>query len=166
MQLSQTTTGSGVAQGVFSPIQPQGAFLRLTVESDDLATRDTLRRVLDHFALDADAAGVTEIVLAEVLNNIVEHAYGEEGSGPIEIECVKDFSRLDISVVDYGREMPGRQTPMGTAVALDLPRGDLPEGGFGWSLIHALTEGLEYQRNGEQNQLTLSIPLNSTPRAN
>ena len=38
---------------------------------------------------------------------------------------------------------------------------DLPEGGFGWGLIHDLTQGLSYRRVAEENHVRFRIDLDS-----
>ena len=40
---------------------------------------------------------------------------------------------------------------------------DLPEGGFGWGLIRALSSGLSYRRMSERNRLAFRIPLPGAP---
>lgn len=60
------------------------------VTSGQLAVREALEKFLDRLRpleLDIEEAGTIELVLAEVLNNIVEHAYPETGpDGPIAIK--------------------------------------------------------------------------------
>ncbi|WP_245605407.1 ATP-binding protein [Roseicyclus elongatus] len=35
---------------------------------------------------------------------------------------------------------------------------DLPEGGFGWLLIHQISTALTYRRDGGENRLSLTLP--------
>jgi serine/threonine-protein kinase RsbW len=106
----------------------------------------------------ADQATV-ELVLAEVLNNVAEHAYAG-ASGTVTVDLAPAPGGLACLVFDAGDPMPGDRLPegrlwadRGTALA------DLPEGGFGWSLIRSLTRDLSYQRRRDQNRLTFVIPL-------
>ena len=131
----------------------QPAF-RLTLVADPLAVRDGLVRIMASApmaALSVDHRSTAEIVLAEALNNITEHAYAD-GTGPIAISLVATPAGLDCHIQDSGREMPGGSLPVGT-----LPEEELPEGGLGWSLIRSLTQGLSYQRKGGQNHTRFVI---------
>lgn len=128
---------------------------QLTVTADPLAVRDGLARIASSppmAALSPDHRATAEIVLAEVLNNIAEHAYAE-GPGDITVSLAATKSGLDCRILDKGREMPGGAPPVGT-----LPEEELPEGGFGWFLIRSLTQGLSYQRKPGQNRLSFVIP--------
>lgn len=105
-----------------------------------------------------DAMGRVELVLAEVLNNIVEHAYADI-RGKIALQLAQGDQALSCRVADDGRPMPDGRLPAGR-----LPRDDaaeLPEGGFGWHLIRSLARDLCYARTGGQNVLTFRIPLSA-----
>lgn len=100
-----------------------------------------------------------ELVVAEVLNNIVEHAYEDRAGGEILLRLVFAPARLALEFTDFGLPMPNGTLPFGAPVDLDVSEQDLPEGGFGWFLIRTLAEDLDYHRDGDRNRLTLSIPL-------
>lgn len=100
-----------------------------------------------------------ELVVAEVLNNIVEHAYEDRAGGDILLRLVFTTDRLAVEFTDFGRPMPCGTLPFGAPVDLDVSEQDLPEGGFGWFLIRSLAENLDYHHDGDRNRLTLSIPL-------
>jgi serine/threonine-protein kinase RsbW len=135
--------------------------LSLIIGADPASVRaglaDLLARPPMSFMSD-DARGTAELVLAEVLNNVAEHAY-PHGPGTIAITVSGSARGLDCLVVDDGVAMPGNALPEGrlpglAAVSLD----DLPEGGFGWHLIRSLTEGLSYERQQGQNRLRFLLP--------
>lgn len=99
-----------------------------------------------------------ELVLAEVLNNISEHAYGAGREGPIDLEIGRAGTDIWCRLTDSGRGMPEARLPQPReADPADRPLDDLPEGGFGWRLIHDLTGRLEYARSGRRNHLFLTI---------
>ncbi len=103
--------------------------------------------------------GTTELVLAEALNNVVEHAYARY-PGQIEIEIRRDPDQLRFHIRDQGLPMPGAEPPAGRLpepAAFD----DLPEGGFGWFLIRALAQDLAYRRDGERNLLSFGVILDN-----
>jgi serine/threonine-protein kinase RsbW len=105
---------------------------------------------------DREILASVEIVLAEALNNLVEHAYGYREDGLIEMMLGLDGKSLTIELRDSGCKFPGipqRKTMHGDAVKLE----DLPEGGFGWFMIHTLTDNIEYGYVSGQNILRFSI---------
>ena len=147
--------------------QEEGAtpLLRLTVPGEPLGVRGALARVtavLTPLSLTEGCRASVELVLAEVLNNVVEHAYAQS-TGPIQLEirlADGDGSTvLDCSVVDRGQPMPEGTPPPGGPLILDVPLADLPEGGFGWYLIRSLTQELHYARETGRNRLSFRIPL-------
>lgn len=123
------------------------------------AVRRALRRVMASAVLSSlpdDLCGSAEIVLAEVLNNIVEHAYAD-GTGTITLHLVRQGGGLACEIHDQGAAMPGLCLPAGRSQPLaDLA--DLPEGGFGWFLIRSLTVGLDYRRIAGVNRLSFQLP--------
>lgn len=136
--------------------------LTMTFTASALAVRGALQAVkgvLREQALAEEIAGLVEIVLAEVLNNIVEHAYGDEGHGEIDLEMENRGNALAFVIRDAGRPMPGGAPPAGRPQDLDVEPHRLPEGGFGWHLIRELTSGLEYRRLGERNELRFLVPV-------
>ncbi|MFN7223827.1 MAG: ATP-binding protein [Paracoccaceae bacterium] len=131
---------------------------RIVIPSDPLAVREALRALFDRLTLGQmhdDARDTAQIVLAEALNNIVEHAYAKS---PGEIEVTIDLSPLGLicRIMDAGLPMPGGALPDGTLAPISAID-DLPEGGFGWHLIRTLSEDLHYRREGELNLLTFRI---------
>jgi len=129
--------------------------VRIDLPSDLESIRDGLQGL---FALNLlsdltdESKGVVEIVLAEVLNNVVEHAYAKF-PGQIEIWVTRRADYLFIRMVDSGLPMPGGDLPGGRMLASQ----DLPEGGFGWYLIRNLSHELTYQRDGDRNILSFCI---------
>ena len=119
-----------------------------------------LRRWLAEIGLSPDTCGTVEIVMAEALNNIVEHAYAEQGTGPVDINIQHLGNRLGIELSDRGRPLPGLHLPQGHLPSTKVPLADLPEGGFGWYLIHRLTDALDYERHADQNHLRFEIAIN------
>jgi len=130
----------------------------LVIASDPFAVRAALGQILDDPCmadLRSDLRARTEIVLAEVLNNVVEHAYAD-GPGEIilHLRCVQ--GGVICRIRDFGRAMPGLALPRGAAIGPDPV--ELPEGGFGWHLIRCLTEDLQYCRRDSRNELSFRLP--------
>lgn len=143
---------------------PRTTFLpefRISVLSGQLAVREALRQLLqglEPLSLDVEEAGTVELVMAEALNNIVEHAYAAS-DGYIDITCQHGPDGLRLMVVDSGNAMPDGQTPVGAAADLDVDLCDMPEGGFGWFLIKDLAKDVTYRRQGLENHLHLRLAV-------
>ncbi len=140
------------------PSEPQDKTTRLTIPSDAHQVRLALCTLFDALAtgpLPPDTRDTAQIVLAEALNNIVEHAYGTE-RGEIEVTLHTSATGLHCQIADFGRPMPGGILPEGR---LSLPHlmADLPEGGFGWHLIRSLSQDLRYRYEGGCNRLEFRI---------
>lgn len=138
--------------------------MHLTLASDPVAVRNALETLLASNAmlgLDDCARGTAEIVLAEVLNNIVEHAYAAT-TGEIVISLSPQPDGVFVAVRDQGRAFPHEELPQGILPAIDSAA-DLPEGGFGWFLIRTLVQSLEYQRTGSTNHLSFTLLAHAKP---
>jgi len=128
--------------------------IKLRLASDPHSVRDGLRQLMAMSPLrdlSPDLRGSAEIVLAEVLNNIVEHAYAES-AGHIDVTLDYDHPTLAFEVTDTGLAMPSEALPVGELASVEGCT-DLPEGGFGWFLIRSLTRGLVYRRRADRNTL-------------
>ena len=140
-----------------------GGVARIVIPSDPVAVRDALHALFDTLLLrslpDAER-GTAEIVLAEALNNIVEHAYAMN-QGEIELTLHLSQSELACRITDSGAPMPSDQLPEGLLTPLSPPD-DLPEGGFGWFLIRTLARDLHYRRIDGQNQLSFRLNAGQT----
>lgn len=94
-----------------------------------------------------------ELVLAELLNNVVEHACATLPGRVIGLELWSGRGGLACRITDDGRPMPGGRLPCQWMP----PPETLPEGGFGWPLVTALACDLAYRRDAGQNVLSLRI---------
>lgn len=144
------------------PADPQEDVIRLVLQSDARSVRTALRELfvaapMRH--LPEAERDTAEIVLAEVLNNIGEHAYAMSG-GEIEVTIRHGADGLACTVIDRGVRMPGATLPRGEMP----PLADLPEGGFGWHLIRVLARDLTYRREADRNELRFRLrPEQSAP---
>ena len=123
--------------------------------------RDALRAAVARFArrISPEDAGALELTLAEVLNNVVEHAYGSRSDGPVELALCRAAGALCCQIEDCGRPMPHLVVPDTPLPPTEVALTELAEGGWGWSLVRGLTEDLAYVRDGDCNRLTYRIPL-------
>ncbi|WP_193143166.1 MULTISPECIES: ATP-binding protein [unclassified Meridianimarinicoccus] len=109
-----------------------------------------------------DTMGSLLLVLGEALNNVVEHAYRGVPGGHIDLRLTLTTGGLCIDIRDRGHPilgaLPEGRNPLQAGAAVE----DLPEGGFGWSLIRMLTRDLCYESRDGQNRLTCTIPVDAT----
>lgn len=150
---------SGPAAGPLGPRRGTTGFFLSTIATtagircllSDLRTR------LEEAGLSPETCGTVEIVLAEALNNVAEHAYPPDSPGPVHVRVVIHQEGLTCELTDAGRAMPGLVVPAGTPPDTEGPSSTLPEGGFGWLLIHSLTTDLDYDHRNGHNRLSLTI---------
>ncbi len=141
-----------------------GKAVELEIPSDPLAVRQALARIMEEvsaLALAVDAQATVEIVLAEVLNNVVEHACAGLSGRRIAITIAPTPTGLQCQVRDNGRPLPDGALPAGDPPDPACRTPELAEGGFGWLLIRGLARGLRYRRTGGMNVLSFSLDLHT-----
>lgn len=140
---------------------PSSRCLNLTIASGPHNIRSALEEITAQLAgwgMSERSISTAEIVFAEVLNNIEEHAYAGCTGGIIKILLCRDAELLTCEVSDSGAAMPPGPLPGADPPKLDVARTeDLPEGGFGWVLIREMTTGLNYRRIGQENRLRFQL---------
>ena len=104
-----------------------------------------------------------EVVLAEVMNNIAEHAYAWRRDGEMVLGLRMTADGLLISVTDEGLPMPDAELPFGERLDPTVPVDDMPEGGFGWLIIRQLARDVTYLRQQGVNQLSFRIAVGQGP---
>lgn len=133
---------------------------RLVFPAEPAAVRENLARLLacpPLADLPPDDRAMAELVLAEILNNVAEHAYALR-PGTVEVALSPGPEGIACLIVDQGDPMPGAMLPAGNLpMQPDLKVSDLPEGGFGWHLIRSLTADLAYVRRNGQNRLSFRL---------
>ena len=158
--------------------RPLGMFHRV-LRADALSVRRTLtelRRCLGGLC-PPDALGRLELVLAEALNNVVEHgvppALRREDRRDPETPALRPARAVHLLVRAYRTRLTVLISDDGVLLPSDClaPRNlpscelELPEGGFGWFLIQDLVSELSYARAGGRNHLAFVIPLQEEPVA-
>ncbi|MEL6511233.1 MAG: ATP-binding protein [Pseudomonadota bacterium] len=138
--------------------------IRLSCLSSEYGVRSLLTRLmpmLPDWGIPDETAMTLEIVLAETLNNVAEHAFSDTDDAFIAVHIVTKDEAICVAVHDQGKPMPGLSLPDGMLPDADVERSELPEGGFGWFLIRSQTEALEYRRDAAGNHLSYRIPLST-----
>lgn len=116
-----------------------------------------LRTALARGGASTAQLGNMEIALAEVLNNIQRHAMKEVVEGGIWITLWKQRYTWIFQITDSGHPMPGCSLPPPSPPDLGCAVQELPEGGFGWEMIRALSSHVAYCRSKGRNHLRLEF---------
>jgi len=133
---------------------------RLSRQASQTAVREMLGELVEALAarnIDTDLQGSVQIAVAEALNNVVEHAYADKQAGPVTLSADLGQESLHITITDTGAPLPGGRIPACARPDLSVPQADLPEGGFGWFLIHDLARDLSYSRKSGTNTLRIGF---------
>ncbi len=125
-----------------------GLELALTSASEEIAQAvDRLRDWLGTQGIAAECAFQFSVCVAEALNNIEEHGYGEETPGPIAIHCRLQSDAVACEIHD--------QAPQVEA----LPEGELSPGdvedGRGWFILRSWMDRVEYVPAATGNRLRM-----------
>ncbi|WP_220750726.1 ATP-binding protein [Jannaschia sp. AI_61] len=126
------------------------------------AVRSHLQSIEDlarSYNIAKDIYGDVLIVLGEVLNNIVEHAFADEPDGWIDCKISRHRTHFLIETRDNGTPLPPRLLSAGALPDTGTDLEDLPEGGFGWFIVHTLTDDMIYERLDGQNHLSFSLAI-------
>ena len=106
----------------------------ITLAGTQNAVRDGLAQAMMLLAplqLGTDESGTVELVLAEALNNVLEHALSRATKQTkIEICGHHDMSGLHLTVIDCGAPMPDGTAPIKKAPNLDVNTDDMPKEGL------------------------------------
>lgn len=135
--------------------------LTLRCAACPFAVREALAKVTQWLATtgcDADCIGNVELALAEAMNNIVEHACADLEDAQIKLRACRQPDSLNVWLFDPGRAMIDPPAPAQVPVP-DGPDAALPEGGFGWMLLHSLAESVSLRRRLQINRLHLRFGL-------
>ncbi len=124
-------------------------------ESEASAGIARLSKCLAGQGLPSHKAGDVKIALAEAINNVVEHSYAGITPAKVKVRCRLHRNWLEILISDTGNPLPGFRVPDGVPAPLGSSIEELPEGGFGWFLIHELTSEIRYDRSDDRNRLSL-----------
>ncbi len=129
--------------------------LRLAAEMDNLPQlREHVVACAAESDLPEEKLSKVELVMEELLVNIIEYAY-PDAEGEIELHCHTDDSQtLHILIADWGEPFnpTDKEDP-------DLNQGLMERkiGGLGIYFAKQMADGLQYERQGDRNILTVSF---------
>jgi len=147
------------------PVPQSDGLTRLSIDATSDAVRTALAEACGIWAsqaADPDLCAAAEQVLAEVLNNVVEHAQAGKSDGTVLLDTAVRGGKVHCAVLDDGVELPDLQLPPGHRAVIGDDLHSLPEGGFGWFMIRAMTHSLSYDRANGWNHLEFSIIHNKS----
>jgi len=132
----------------------------ITFHPTAFAVREALARaraIWQNSGMEEATCRTAEQVLAEVFNNILEHAQAGRLDGIVRFDTTCATKGVVCRVHDDGREMPNGLLPEGVLADHGCGFDDLPEGGFGWFMIRSMTTELSYTRMDGWNRLEFCI---------
>ncbi len=122
-----------------------------------------VRRFVDERAsaagLSERAVGEVQLAVDEACANAIEHAYGGQDGGEVEVATRQDADRFTVIIRHRGVPFDrAKYTPP------DLQRAAAErwKGGFGVALMHRLVDRVEYRRRGSTSEVYLVKLLNGT----
>jgi anti-anti-sigma factor len=102
--------------------------------------------------LSTDEAFHCQLSADEACTNVIEHAYGAEDAGRIEVTCVIDPGIITVRIVDYGQPFdPGAVPEPADTNELD----QIEPGGIGLHLMRKLMDEVRFEFGDSHNTLTM-----------
>jgi anti-anti-sigma factor len=107
----------------------------------------------------ARAAGLDEnevfhcqMAVDEACTNIIEHAYGGQGTGDIELTCLVEPGSCVIQIVDHGKPFDPDRVPK---PKLEAKLDEIKPGGIGLHLMRRLMDEVHFEFTDQGNFLTM-----------
>ena len=115
---------------------------------------DFVRLALQDAGWNEDDAFRVQMAVDEACSNVIEHAYGEDAQGRIDVTCcIQDQGDLLVSIHDTGKAFDPAAVPE-PPVGADLE--NLPEGGLGLYFMRKLMDKVTFHFDEhEGNVLTM-----------
>ena len=137
---------------------PEYKSICLSLDAKPEAVRGALGRVTNWMNGRALAHETAELVLAEILNNLVEHATNPKAP-VITLRLREDPDFIYCEILDQGVSFSPMSVKKSAQSYHNVLIDDLPEGGFGLFLVQTLAESISYESENGQNRLSLRLPL-------
>lgn len=107
-------------------------------------TRILGRTLLEYLKVDSSDVSDMELVAGELCTNVLRHARSCEGRYSVELEYHADH--VDLTVSDRGPGFSFVDLPEAGTIRADTLKGGERIGGYGMTLIRALSDRLEFHR--------------------
>ncbi|MCC7361601.1 MAG: ATP-binding protein [Anaerolineales bacterium] len=122
---------------------------------------DRLETIAKFVEQAGQAAGLDEVAICrcqlavdEAVTNIIEHGYGGEGRGDIDLSCLgePEQGQLTITISDQAKPFNPASIPEPT---LNVPLEDMQIGGLGLYFMRQVMDAVEFKHTADGNQLVL-----------
>ena len=112
-----------------------------------------VRGIANTLCIDSTTSYQLELCIVEAVNNDIKHAYHCQAGHSVEIDVLLYPDRLTFKIYNRGESMnPAKIAPF----SFDPSNAEnLPEGGMGVYILHALMDEVHYKTINGQNVLTL-----------
>ena len=115
---------------------------------------EALDRCLGQWGADANARYLAQFAVEELGTNIIKYGYDDQSEHLIRLSAACEAGVFRICLEDDGHEFDPCLTPEPDP---DLSLQDRTPGGWGLSLVRRLLAGLEYERRGDRNIVTVLV---------
>jgi len=95
----------------------------------------------NQIGFDEKATYAVQLAVDEACSNIIEHAYGGEGKGDIELTCNLREDELEVILKDHGKPFDLEDLP---DLDVTLPIDQVGERGAGVYLMHKLMDEVQF----------------------
>lgn len=118
---------------------------------------EQISRLVEQAAADAglneSAAYAVQLAVDEAATNIIEHAYGGEGIGEIEITVQVNKNGLTVTLRDHGRPFDPGQIPDPN---LSRPLEEIEPHGLGLFLMRKMMDEVQFEFTPQGNTVTMT----------
>jgi serine/threonine-protein kinase RsbW len=102
-----------------------------------------------------------QLAVAEAINNVIEHGYGERGEGRIDVSAFSEDGRLRIEITDDAAPAPLEYLEELLKKPLPEPSDTTPllSSGRGIPIMRSTMDSVMFRRVGDRNRLILCKSL-------
>jgi len=127
-----------------------------------------LSALVANTGMPASRISTFELAVVEVVTNSIEHAYNYQPENKVDLYVTLSDKTIEVEVRDYGEPLSpdviARYTNVAPEIAVpDISNiEDLPESGWGTSLVATLCDDVRYEHVDSANVLTLVCYLDES----
>lgn len=98
-----------------------------------------------------------QLAVAEAINNVIEHGYGERGEGRIDVSALSEDGKLRIEITDDAAPAPLEYLEELLKKPLPEPSDTMPllSSGRGLPIMRSTMDSVVFRRAGNRNRLIL-----------